>query len=241
MPRHDTSERVAGELVRLANRAGRLSDEEVDRLIDLFPQFFRKLHTAAGHPDTPVRALTTKFRDAGRRSAPWRPVSGRVAGRPQDGADGNRINRWLLPVDHKQYATRRDATLVEVKYYLQALSFEGSPPVPHDGFADAWQWLVDHPALPGAYLEPVQLRPVRTKEVLEDPRSITSGHLRPLDRGGRHVPANTFLILSRSNQMQGNMTVDEFLLLSAEIVYRHRGNGTFPEHARVPGESVESD
>ncbi len=64
--------------------------------------------------------------------------------------------------------------------------------------------------------------------VVEDARSITSGHLVPLDRDGRHVPDNAFLILFRSNQMQGNMTLDEFLVLADEIVRRHKANGTFP-------------
>ena len=58
---------------------------------------------------------------------------------------------------------------------------------------------------------------------------ITSGHINPLDRGGKHEIGNVFLVLHRSNQMQGNMTLSEFLLASNEIVEKHRENGTFPD------------
>lgn len=219
---------IAAELAQLGQRGQDISDSEIDLVISAFPMFFRALMDGAGKNPRTSRALATKFRDAGRRSAPWKPVSSRVAGRPQDGADGNRINRWLLPDDHKQYASQRDATLVEIRYYLQALSFTNSPAIPIDEFEESWGWLVDHPVKPGAYLEPLQLLPIDMDAVLSDPRSITSGHITPLDRGGRHIPSNAFLILSRSNQMQGNMTIPEFLKLADDIVRRHKENGTFP-------------
>jgi hypothetical protein len=54
-----------------------------------------------------------------------------------------------------------------------------------------------------------------------DARTIQSGHLHPLDRGGKHEPANAFLMLHRSNQLQGNLTVEELIALMDEIVKRH--------------------
>jgi hypothetical protein len=77
-----------------------------------------------GYDARQVLRITTKMRDAGRRSPPWKPTSSRVPGRPQDGSDGNRIKRWLLAADHKFYADEINATLVEVKYYLQLLQYE---------------------------------------------------------------------------------------------------------------------
>ena len=56
---------------------------------------------------------------------------------------------------------------------------------------------------------------------MEDARTIQSGHLYPLDRGGRHIPQNAFLMLHRSNQLQGNLTLDELVTLMNEIVKRH--------------------
>lgn len=206
-----------------------LSDDQITGAIKMLPMFFRELLVSNGIDKRAAQALSTKFRDAGRRSAPWKAFSSKVAGRPQDGADGNRINRWMLPSDHKQYATEREATLVEISFYMQAMSFTGSPEIPEPTFSDAWSWVLGHPVTPGRYLDPIQLRPISLPKVLESPRMITSGHINPLDRGGKHEIGNVFLVLHRSNQMQGNMTLGEFLLASNEIVEKHRENGTFPD------------
>lgn len=174
------------------------------------------------YPERDVRRLTTKFRDAGRRSAPWKPTSSRVPGRPQDGSDGNRINRWLLPEDHKFYADEKTACLVEVRYYLMALSFLNSPEIKNQEFTKGFLWLLPHEILPGNYLDPIQLIPINMDEVITDARQIQSGHIFPLDRGGKHEPKNTFLMLARSNQLQGNLSVEELLDLMEQIVNRHK-------------------
>ncbi len=67
-----------------------ISDENVRILISAIANLFKKHLLSAGSTQKKVNALKTKFRDAGRRSAPWKPTSSRVPGRPQDGADGNR-------------------------------------------------------------------------------------------------------------------------------------------------------
>jgi hypothetical protein len=43
----------------------------------------------------------------------------------------------------------------------------------------------------------------------------------PLNRSGKHEPANAFLMLARSNQLQGDLTVDELLNLMEQILLRH--------------------
>jgi hypothetical protein len=174
------------------------------------------------YPSRDILRLTTKFRDAGRRSAPWKPTSSRVPGRPQDGSDGNRINRWLLPPNHKFYADEKTACLVEVRYYLMALSFLNSPKIENDTFRKSFKWLVPFEILPNNYLDPIQLIPIDMKDIINDARLIQSGHLYPLDRGGKHEPNNTFLMLARSNQLQGNLSVDELLKLMEDIVNRHK-------------------
>lgn len=168
-----------------------------------------------------VTPLTTKLRDAGRRSAPWRPTSSVLPGRPQDGSDGNRINRWLLPPDHKFYADEITATLVECKYYLQLFSMFNAPTFPIPNMEHSFSWLIEHPLQPGAYKDPIQLIDIDFQSIMEDKRLIQSGHLYPLDRGGRHVPRNTFLMLARSNQIQGNQTVGELINLMRYIVEQH--------------------
>ena len=117
-----------------------------------------------------------KFRDAGRRSAPWQPTSSRVPGRPQDGADGNRILRWLLPEEHKFFATEVNATLVEVKYYLQSLSMVGAPDISDYGISESFQpWLLDHKIVPGEYLDPIQFIQISFVEFIVVVHSSNTG------------------------------------------------------------------
>ena len=88
-------------------------------------------------------------------------------------------------------------------------------------------WLVGHAITPGAFRDPIQKIEVRLEDVANNPRIITSGHIVPLDRGGRHVPENTSLILKSSNDLQGNNTVAELLDLIQGILRRH-GRGVEP-------------
>jgi hypothetical protein len=221
-----TLEEIADGLAELGElEEAHLGVEDARRAIALFPPFFERVAVESGYMHRAARAITTKFRDAGRRSPPWRPASGRVPGRPQDGADGNRRLRWLFDEDHKFYADELAATLVEIRYYLQALSMDDAPHVPHDALREAWHWLAGHPIEPGAYRDPIQLVPISFPWVMEDARRVQSGHLVPLDRGGRHEPSNAFLMLARSNQLQGNQTLDELIQLMTEVVARHRISG----------------
>lgn len=205
----------------LATYSYTIDEVRVRLLIRDVSYVFRSLCITHGFSDKCITQLTTKLRDAGRRSPPWKPTSSRVPGRPQDGSDGNRITRWLLPEGHKFHANEINATLVEVKYYLQLLSMNGAPALPENSIQNSFSWLVEHPIAPGYYLDPIQLVPISLADVLANTRAIQSGHLHPLDRGGRHVPHNAFLMLHRSNQLQGNLTLEELISLMNEIVKRH--------------------
>lgn len=198
----------------------KVGDDDVRVLYGASRRLFRALLRRARFSEDAVKALLTKFNDAGPRSAPWKPASSKVPGRPQDGRDGNRIRRWELPKDHKFYATRVDGTLVAIKYVFQALSMSGAPETPPE-VSRAFTWLVGHEILPGAFVDPIQRIDVSLRDVTVNPRLITSGHIVPLDRGGRHVPQNTSLILKTSNDLQGNHTIDELLQLIEDILRRH--------------------
>ena len=206
-------------LLRLGAAGPDCPEDDVVRMYRAARGYFREQLSAA--PKRRVTALLTKYNDAGPRSAPWRPVSERVPGRPQDGQDGNRINRWELPKEHKFYSTKKDGVLVGIKYILQTLSMDGAPASPQE-LSRAYAWLVEHGIGPGQFHDPIQLVQVRLADVIENPRLITSGHLRPLDRSGRHVPANTSLMLKISNDLQGNLTVEELLDMIDGILHRHR-------------------
>ena len=223
----------------LAQQQSRISVTDARELIETIGLAFKYHLESSGIPESAVRQIRTKFRDAGRRSAPWKPTSSRVPGRPQDGSDGNRINRWLLPPDHKFYATEVEATLVEVKYYLQAWSMANAPALPPNTLQDCFVWLVGHRVAPGEYKDPVQLCPIDLMAFVDDRRLVQSGHLKPLDRDGKHVPSNTFLMLARSNQLQGNLTLDELIGLMRTIVTQHQAAGDVSPVAITSDQSVE--
>ncbi len=214
------------EIKRLAALGYGINEIQVKQLIRLVTNLFRELLISAGHNPRQILRITTKFRDAGRRSAPWKPASSKVPGRPQDGADGNRISRWLMEKNHKFYADEVTATLVEVRYFLQALSMEGAPDLMDPGLKTAFSWMLENTIEPGNYEDPIQLVPINIDEIVKDARTIQSGHLIPLDRGGKHEPKNAFLMLTRSNQLQGNMTLDELIALMETILERHRQRKT---------------
>ena len=210
-------------LVRLGAAGPEYSETDVRAMYRAAKGYFRK--QLSEYPAATVNALLTKYNDAGPRSAPWKAVSSRVPGRPQDGVDGNRINRWKLPKDHKFYSTRQDGTLVGIKYILQTLSMDGVPASPFE-LSESCRWLAGHDIGPGRFRDPIQLMGVSLDAVIENPRLITSGHLHPLDRGGRHIPANTSLMLKISNDLQGNLTVEELLDKIHEILQGHGRNVT---------------
>ena len=187
---------------------------------------FRGILRERGYPDKGIQALLTKFNDAGPRSAPTAAFSKTVAGRPQSGADGNRINRWLLEPDHKQYATECEARLVGTRYIFQALSMTGAPVAPSGTIQHSFHWLVGHDITPGSYLDPVLLLPLNFNEMFNEPRTITSGHFIPLSRGvGLHNIGNTFLQSKKSNDLQSDNTLEELLAMISGVLDRH-GRGS---------------
>jgi hypothetical protein len=89
------------EVAGLAEDPASLSVQQAQDLLKGVRAVYRVVMLDAGHDAREVRKLAAKPRDAGRRSAPWRAFSKRVAGRPQDGADGNRQKRWFLSYTQK--------------------------------------------------------------------------------------------------------------------------------------------
>ncbi|QMU64968.1 MAG: hypothetical protein GKR88_12155 [Flavobacteriaceae bacterium] len=128
----------------------------------------------------------------------------------------------MLDSQHKFYATEVMATLVEIKYYLQCFSMLGCPKLPNNDIKTCFGFMMEHDIEPGNYVDPIQKNPIRINEVIADARIIQSGHLTPLDRSGKHEPSNTFLMLKRSNQLQGNLTVTELLDLMQQILHSHK-------------------
>lgn len=206
---------------RLASAQFSITDEEVRILIRILSQTFRDILVYDGGDGDIAKRITTKFRDAGRRSAPWAAFSSLIPGRPQNGSDGNRINRWLLPPTHKFYASEIDATLVECKYILQTLSMKNAPEMPFSTIEKSFTWLTGHDIIPSLYKDPIQVTDIDFLDFYKDRRTLQSGHFIPLNRGGKHVPNNTFLMLYRSNQIQGDQTFQELMDFMKETLKRH--------------------
>ena len=215
-------EETIEKIIPIVKKELSMTVEEVRELMSLSLKLFRDSFIAAGYGKRELTRITTKFRDAGRRSAPWKPTSSRVPGRPQDGADGNRINRWLLPKDHKFYANEINATLVELKYIYQTFSMTNSPKILNEELCTSLNWLLGHQIEPCIYLDPIQIIHIDVTDFIGNARLLQSGHLIPLDRGGKHVPENAFLMLKESNDLQGNLTLDELLQLMEDILERHK-------------------
>lgn len=222
------------DIVTLGQAGPQMSDADVETIMEKIPRFFRAHCTEAGYDKKKVNAVVTKFRDSGRRTPPTSAFSMKGPGRPKNGADGNRTLRWKLPSDHKFYAVKRDAELVEIKYYLEALSFEEAPEIEHPGAAGAFTWLLGHELRSGEYKDPILLRSPNFKVFLQTPRLMTSGHLVPLARGGKHQPDNTYLMLDRANTMQNDLTFDEFMAVIDDILNRQRGEGVIPSSKNLP-------
>lgn len=224
------------DIVLLGQVGPEMGDADVDALMERVPRLFRLICKEAGYDQKKIQAVITKFRDSGRRSPPRSAFSKKGPGRPKDGKDGNRANRWELQSDHKYYATKRDAQLVEIKYYLQALSFEEAPTVDHPGAAGAFTWLLGHELKSGEYNDPILLRTPNFKVFLQKPRLMTSGHLVPLARGGMHQPGNTYLMLDRANTMQNDLTFDEFMAVIDDILRRQGSESIFPDSKNLPSD-----
>jgi hypothetical protein len=238
------------QIVEIGELGPEMSDTDVEALMERIPIVFRQCTIGAGYPARKVAAIVTKLRDAGRRSPPTVSFSSIGPGRPQNAADGNRANRWTLPSDHKYYATKRVAQLVEIRYYLQALSLSGAPHLNFDRSVNAFTWLLGHELRPGAYIDPIMLREIDFPAFAANPATLTSGHLIPLNRGGAHAPENTFLMLARSNTLQNDLTFAEFLALIDDILRRQAQLGNLPDPEEIPshaflestpGRAVQSD
>ncbi len=189
----------------LSKRIKRTTIEDARVFIHLWSDLFRKLLIENGIDKRQVTRLTAKFRDAGRRSPPWQPGSETGNRRPQDGADGNRRNRWLFDGKHKFFADEVTATLSETRYFMQTLSMKGAPSIPDGRLETEFVSILGHPLRPGMFLDPIQKIPVEFQKFVASPRYLESGHYIPLGKGGKHTPDNATLMLRDSNRLQADL------------------------------------
>lgn len=204
----------------LSRYIARITPQDARQLIRSWSALFRNLLFENNVDARQITRLTTKFRDAGRRSPPWQPGSETGNRRPQDGADGNRRNRWLFDNPHKFYADEVTATLTEIRYFMQTLSMNGAPSIPNGRLERDFLTILGHPLKPGMFLDPIQKVPVEFQKFIDSPRYLESGHYIPLGKGGKHTPDNATLMLRDSNRLQADLTVNELLDIMAGILKR---------------------
>lgn len=200
------------------------SDDDAYELLMKVKRLFRDFLLEQGIDERVVESMLRKFTDAGRRSPPWQAGSETGHRRPQDGADGNRQNRWLFSEDHEYYATKSMGCLVEIKFVLQTLSMVNVPNLPSNILRNSFSVILNHELVPGEFLDPLTGDSIDFNEFVRDRRYVESGHIIPHGREGRHNYNNATLMLRDSNRQQADLTIDECIENMARILRNHGFN-----------------
>ncbi len=197
------------------------SDVDAKELLMKVRKLLKDSLTEHGFESRVIEAILRKFNDSGRRSPPWQQGNEDGHRRPQDGADGNRQNRWLFPEDHPYYATQSMGCMVEIKFVLQTFSMINIPNLPSDVLTNSFTGLLGHELSPGQFLDPLTGGQINFAEFAIDRRYLESGHINPHGRGGRHDYNNATLMLRDSNRQQADLTIDECIENMAIILRNH--------------------
>ncbi len=197
------------------------SDADAYELLMKTRKLFRDVLRDNGVEDRIIQAILRKFNDSGRRSPPWQQGNEDGHRRPQDGADGNRQNRWLFPVVHPYHATRSMGCLVETKFILQTFSMDNFPNLPSNILQNSFDGILNHNLTPRLFLDPLTGYVVDFNEFIANPKILESGHINPHGRGGRHNYNNATLMLRDSNRQQADLTIDECIENMAIILRNH--------------------
>jgi hypothetical protein len=197
------------------------SDDDSYELLRKLRQLLRDVLQEKGIEKKIIQAFLTKFVDSGRRSPPWQQGNEDGHRRPQDGADGNRQNRWLFDTEHPYYATKSMGCLVEIKFILQTFSMGNVSNLPSDILQNSFNGLLDHVLAPGLFVDPLTGNVIDFNKFVADRKYLESGHINPHGRGGRHTYNNATLMLRDSNRQQADLTIDECLENMAIILKNH--------------------
>lgn len=187
-------------------------------------KLFRDFLLLNGIAGETLEQILRKFNDSGRRSPPWQAGSETGHRRPQDGADGNRQNRWLFPPTHDFYATKPMSCLVEMRFVLQTLCMLNAPELPADILKDSFIGILSHDLTPGKFLDPLTKESPDFNEFIRDRRYIESGHVVPHAKSGKHNYKNATLMLRDSNRQQADYTIDECIRNMVLVLSNHGYN-----------------
>jgi hypothetical protein len=198
------------------------SDDDSYELLRKLKQLLRDVLRETVNEEKIIQAILRKFNDSGRRSPPWQQGNEDGHRRPQDGADGNRQNRWLFDDKHPYYATKSMGCLVEIKFILQTFSMDNIPNLPSNILQNSFNGIIDHDLTPGVFSDPLTGHVIDFNKFVADRKYLESGHINPHGRGGRHTYKNATLMLRDSNRQQADLTINECLENMAIILRNHK-------------------
>ena len=166
----------------------------------------------AGVPPKLIRSIETKALRTGRK------VTGEHA--------TNRQSRWAINPANPQYASERDARIIFVILSAMIFEFQNAPALTED-VRGLFEPYLGKTITPGAYQDALLLEKLDYHKLRDDALAPQHGygvyHIGHQDptRSPRHVPDNVAWRTSRSNLIQGNMTLREARIYLIKLIGRY--------------------
>jgi hypothetical protein len=172
----------------------------------------KKALAKAGFPKKLVTSIETKALRTGRKQTGEHAT--------------NRQNRWSISSDSPQHATERDSRIIFVLLCAMIFEFENAPALAQKA-RSLFESYLRRRIKRGVYQDALLLEKLDYKKLRDDCLSPQHGygvyHLGHQDptRTPRHVPDNIAWRTSRSNLIQGNMTLREARIYLVKLIGRY--------------------
>ena len=148
-------------------------------------------------------------------------------GRKQTGEHAtNRQSRWAINPRSPQYASESDSRIIFLILCAMIFEFENAPPLAEE-VRPLFETYLGKTIKPGTYQDALLLEKLNYNKLRDDclaPKHGYSvyhiGHQDPT-RSPRHVPDNVAWRTSRSNLIQGNMTLREARIYLVKLIGRY--------------------
>jgi|SRR5579863_1833850 len=148
-------------------------------------------------------------------------------GRKQTGEHAtNRQSRWTINPANPQYASESDSRTIFIILCAMMFEFQNAPPLP-DEARPLFEPYLGKTIKPGVYQDALLLEKLDYHRLRDDSLAPQHGygiyHIGHQDptRSPRHVPDNIAWRTSRSNLIQGNMTLREARIYLVKLIGRY--------------------
>jgi hypothetical protein len=172
----------------------------------------KKALRVAGVPAKLVRSIETKALRTGRKQTGEHAT--------------NRQSRWAINQASPQYASESDSRIIFIILCAMMFEFENAPPLGKEARI-LFESYLGKTIKPGGYLDALLLEKLDYNKLRDDCLSPQHGygiyHIGHQDptRSPRHVPDNVAWRTSRSNLIQGNMTLREARIYLVKLIGRY--------------------